>query len=208
MGAQLMQSIQQTLDLYRTGLVVTGVAVQGIDPPQQVQAAFDDAAQAHQDRERAKRDAQVYASTLVPRAQADAARTVDEAKAYAARVVSQAQGDADRFKQVYAQYEKSPAVVRERMYLETMQDIYSNTTKVFVGKAGTSVVNLPLDKLLEAAHQAAPAAPASAPAAAASAPAASGASAVAPNAASQPAGASDALRSRDAFRSRTREEDE
>ncbi|HEV3106343.1 MAG TPA: FtsH protease activity modulator HflK [Trinickia sp.] len=208
MREALMQAIQRSLDRYHTGLAVTAVTIQGIDPPQQVQAAFDDAARARQDRERAKRDAQAYASELLPRAQTDAARTVDDAKAYAARVVAQAQGDADRFKQVYAQYAKAPAVVRERMYLDTMQDIYSNATKVFVGnKAGNSVVSLSLDKLLEASHRPTPVPAASAPAAAAPAPAASGASAVAPSAASQAAAASDALRSRDVFRSRARDDE-
>ncbi|MGE8330728.1 MAG: protease modulator HflK, partial [Paraburkholderia nemoris] len=192
--------------------------------PDQVQAAFDDAAKVRQDNERAKRDAQAYAAELLPRAQADVAHQVDEAKTYSDKTVAQAQGDAERFKQVYAQYSKAPAVIRERMYLETMQQIYSNTTKVFVdSKSGNNVLYLPLDKLVEqtrqrvadaaaaasgaavtsgaAAPQAASSAAAPAAAAAASAPAAVA------TPASQAAASSDALRSRDSFRSRTREDD-
>jgi membrane protease subunit HflK len=154
----------------------------------------------------------------LPKAQGDAAKLVDDAKAYADRVVTQAEGDADRFKQVYAQYSKAPAVIRERMYLETMQEIYSKA-KVFVGnKAGSSVVYLPLDKLVEQGRQnAANAAGASSAATAAgaaapdtaSAPAAvaSGAPASGASAAAAPAAGSDVLRSREAFRSRAREDD-
>jgi membrane protease subunit HflK len=213
---QLTDSIQRSLDAYKTGLAVVGVTIQGVQPPEQVQSAFDDAAKARQDRERAKRDAKAYADQLLPRAQADAARMIDDAKAYSDRVVAEAQGDADRFTQVYEQYAKAPAVIRERLYLDTMQHIYSNTTKVFVdSKSGNNVIYLPLDKIVdETRRRAAEAASASsgaaamqaAPAAAASA--ASSASAPAPASAANPAAASDdALRSRDAFRSRGREDD-
>jgi len=151
---QLTDAIQHSLDESQTGLVVTGVTIQGVQAPEQVQAAFDDAAKAHQDRERAKADAQAYANDLLPHAQADAARLVDQAKTYSDQVVAQAQGDAERFKQVYEQYSKAPAVIRERMYLDTMQHIYSNSTKVFVdSKAGNNVMYLPLDKLVEATRQ-------------------------------------------------------
>jgi modulator of FtsH protease HflK len=214
LSQQLATAIQRSLDLYRAGLTVAGVTIQSIEPPQQVQAAFDDALRAKDDRERMKREAQAYANEILPRAQADAARSIDDAKAYAERVVTQAQGDADRFSQVYAQYAKAPAIVRERMYLDTMRDIYSNTTKVFVDtKAGSSVVQLQLDKLIEAKGrgagdaQAAPGAPA--PASSAAAPT-QGASAAAPavaSPASRAAAASDAVRSRDGFRSRSREDD-
>src|SRR6185437_9064351 len=102
------------------------------------------------------------AGQILPGAKEQAQRTIDDAKAYAERVQSEAQGDAERFKEVYAQYAKAPAVVRERMYLETMREIYANTTKVFVGgKGGSNVVNLSLDKLLDANRRAAAEAPAS-----------------------------------------------
>ncbi|WP_414136804.1 FtsH protease activity modulator HflK [Burkholderia territorii] len=212
---QLSAAIQRDLDRYQSGLEITSVTMQSVAAPEQTQAAYAEVAKAREDREAAKRAAQAYANDLLPKAQGDAAKLADEAKAYADRVVTEAEGDADRFKQVYAQYSKAPAVIRERMYLETMQDIYSKATKVFVGnKGGNSVVYLPLDKLVEqgrqnAANAALPAgasAPdaASAPAAAASSAPASAASA---SAAAAPALGSDVLRSREAFRSRSREDD-
>lgn len=212
---QLSAAIQRDLDRYQSGLEITSVTMQSVAAPEQTQAAYAEVAKAREDREAAKRAAQAYANDLLPKAQGDAAKLADEAKAYADRVVTEAEGDADRFKQVYAQYSKAPAVIRERMYLETMQDIYSKATKVFVGnKGGNSVVYLPLDKLVEqgrqnAANAALPAgasAPdaASAPVAAASSAPASAASA---SAAAAPAPGSDVLRSREAFRSRSREDD-
>jgi membrane protease subunit HflK len=232
---QLIAAIQKSLDQYQSGLAVTGVTIQAVQAPDQVQAAFDDAARVRQENERAKRDAQAYAAELLPRAQADVARQIDDAKKYSDKTVAQAQGDADRFKEVYAQYSKAPAVIRQRMYLETMQQIYSNTTKVFVdNKSGNNVLYLPLDKLVEqnrqrvadaaaaAAASGAAAAGASQPAnspgavaaqanaasAAAASTAASGsASAAAATPASRAAASSDALRSRESFRSRMREDD-
>ena len=223
---QLMAAIQQSLDEYQSGLAVTGVTIESVQVPDQVQAAFEAAAKVHQENDRAKREAQAYAADLLPRAQADVARQIDAAKLYSEKTVAEAQGDADRFKQVYAQYSKAPAVIRERMYLETMQQIYSNTTKVYVdSKSGNNVLYLPLDKLAEQNRQRVADAAAAAPcAAAAAAPqgassaatlsaapsaAATGtaASAAAATPASQAAAGSDALRSRDSFRSRMREDD-
>ncbi|MGU7775841.1 FtsH protease activity modulator HflK [Burkholderia sp. MR1-5-21] len=211
---QLTEAIQRDLDRYQTGLEVTGVTMQSIAAPEQTQAAYAEVAKARDEREAAKRVAQAYANDLLPKAQGDAAKLVDDAKAYADRVVTQAEGDAERFKQVYAQYSKAPAVIRERMYLETMQEIYSNSTKVFVGsKGGNNVLYLPLDKLVEQGRQgaanAAPAAGASAADAASAAAASPAPAAVAPAsaAAAAPAPGSDVLRSREAFRSRSREDD-
>ncbi|MBN3762818.1 FtsH protease activity modulator HflK [Burkholderia sp. Ac-20365] len=232
---QLTEAIQHSLDEYHTGLAVTGVTIQSVQVPDQVQSAFDDAAKARQDRERAKRDAQAYANELLPRAKAEAERMIDDAKTYSDRVVAQAEGDAERFKEVYAQYSKAPAVIRERMYLDTMQQIYSNTTKVFVdSKSGSNVLYLPLDKLVDQTRQrtadAAAASAGSSAQAAATAPAqgqqnaqaaqgaqsaAAGANtpmiiappAVPASGASQAAAASDAFRSRESFRSRGREDD-
>jgi len=209
----LAQAIQSALDRYRAGLTVTSVTVQSIDPPAAVQSASADAARAQQERARAKSEAQAYAGQILPGAKEQAQRTIDDAKAYAERVQSEAQGDAERFKEVYAQYAKAPAVVRERMYLETMREIYANTTKVFVGgKGGSNVVNLSLDKLLDANRRAAAPASGSAAAANAASSAATASAtaqppAAAPSPASQAAAASDALRSRDSLRSRSREDD-
>jgi modulator of FtsH protease HflK len=226
---RLVESIQRSLDAYRTGLQVTGVTVQSVQVPQQVQSAFEEASRVRQDNERARDTAQAYANQLVPRAKADAQKLIDEATAYSNREVTQAQGDAERFKQVYAEYSKAPAVIRQRMYLDTMQQIYSRTTKVFVdSKAGNNVVYLPLDKLVEANRQQAASATgvtaetpnaANAPAEAQQAPqarpqnapvaqpASAPASATPASAASNAGAASDPLRSRDAFRSRSRSED-
>jgi len=206
----LAQAIQSALDRYRTGLAVAGVTVQSIEPPAAVQSAYADAVRAEQERARAKSEAQAYAGQVLPGAKEQAQRTIDDAKVYSQRVVVQAQGDAERFKEVYAQYAKAPALMRERMYLDTMREIYSNTTKVFVdSKGGNNTLNLSLDKLLESNRRTAPepSAPASAPAANPAPAASPQPPAAAPSAASQAAAASEAVRSRDALRSRSREDD-
>lgn len=158
---ELVQSIQRILDLYKTGILVTSVTMQSVQPPEQVQAAFDDAVKAGQDRERQKNEAQAYANDVIPRAKGTAARLTEEAAGYKARVIAQAQGDAERFKQVQASYAKAPAVTRERMYLDTMQQIYSRATKILVDShANNNLLYLPLDKLIERSKaEAYPAAP-------------------------------------------------
>ncbi|WP_150568503.1 FtsH protease activity modulator HflK [Pandoraea morbifera] len=146
---ELVTSIQRILDSYKTGILVTSVTMQSVQPPEQVQAAFDDAVKAGQDLERAKNEAQAYANDVIPRAKGTASRLTEEAAAYKARVVSQAQGDADRFKSVQEAYAKAPGVIRERMYLDTMQQIYSRTTKIMVDSKNNSLLYLPLDKIME-----------------------------------------------------------
>jgi modulator of FtsH protease HflK len=144
--SQLMQRI---LDLYKTGVQITNVTMQGVQPPEQVQAAFDDAVKAGQDRERQKNEGQAYANDIIPRARGAASRLMQESEAYRARVVATAEGDASRFKQVLSEYQKAPAVTRDRMYLETMQQIFTNTTKVMIdAKGGNNLLYLPLDKLI------------------------------------------------------------
>jgi HflK protein len=127
----LMQII---LDRYKVGIEVVGVNLQqgGVRPPEQVQAAFDDVLKAGQERERAKNEAQAYANDVVPRAVGAASRLKEEAEAYKARIVAQAQGDSQRFRSVLAEYQKAPQVTRDRMYLDAMQQIYSNVTKILV----------------------------------------------------------------------------
>lgn len=144
--SQLMQRI---LDLYKTGVQITNVTMQGVQPPEQVQAAFDDAVKAGQDRERQKNEGQAYANDVIPKARGAASRLMQESEAYRARVVATADGDASRFKQVLTEYQKAPAVTRDRMYLETMQQIFANTTKVMIdAKGGNNLLYLPLDKLI------------------------------------------------------------
>jgi len=161
------QLMQQIADRYRIGVQITNVTMQGVQPPEQVQAAFDDAVKAGQDRERQKNEGQAYANDVIPRARGAASRLMQESEAYRARVIATAEGDASRFKQVLAEYQKAPAVTRERMYLETMQQIFSNTTKVMMeSRSGNNLIYLPLDKLIaQTAGETKPAAPAAATAA-------------------------------------------
>ncbi|HXA48316.1 MAG TPA: FtsH protease activity modulator HflK [Burkholderiaceae bacterium] len=143
------QSMQQILDHYDMGVQITNVTMQGVQPPEQVQAAFDDAVKAGQDRERQKNEGQAYANDVIPKAAGAASRLMQESQAYKARVIANAEGDASRFKQVLAEYQKAPAVTRDRMYLETMQQIFANTTKVMVdSKSNSNMIYLPLDKLI------------------------------------------------------------
>ena len=146
--------MQQILDRYKVGIEVVGINLQqgGVRPPEQVQAAFDDVLKAAQERERSKNEAQAYANDVIPRAVGSAARLNQEAEAYKSRVVSQAQGDAQRFTAVLGQYQKAPQVTRDRMYLETMQQIYASVTKVLVeSRQGSSLLYLPLDRILQQA---------------------------------------------------------
>jgi membrane protease subunit HflK len=125
-----------------------------VRPPEQVQAAFDDVLKAGQERERAKNEAQAYANDVVPRAVGSASRLKEESDAYKARIVAQAQGDAQRFKSVLTEYQKAPQVTRDRMYLDAMQQIYSNVTKVLVdSRQGSNLLYLPLDKIVQLSAQ-------------------------------------------------------
>jgi len=149
---QVRKLMQDILDRYKVGIEVVGINLQqgGVRPPEQVQASFDDVLKAGQERERAKNEAQAYANDVIPRAVGSAARLKEEADAYKARVVAQAQGDAQRFRSVFAEYQKAPQVTRDRMYLDTMQQIYSNVTKVVVeSRQGSNLLYLPLDKILQ-----------------------------------------------------------
>ena len=153
----LMQTI---LDRYKVGIEVVGINLQqgGVRPPEQVQAAFDDVLKAGQERERAKNEAQAYANDVVPRAVGAASRLKEESQAYRERIVAQAEGDSQRFKAILPEYQKAPQVTRDRMYLDAMQQIYTNVTKVVVdSKQGSNLMYLPLDKLMQMTSGAAPA---------------------------------------------------
>jgi modulator of FtsH protease HflK len=130
---------------------VQKVTLQSVQPPDKVQAAFDDAVKAGQDRERFRNEGQAYANDVVPRARGNAARLIEEANGYQAEVIQRAEGDASRFRQIQIEYAKAPAVTRERMYLDMMQTIVGNSSKVLVDqKAGSqSLLYLPLDKLIQ-----------------------------------------------------------
>lgn len=158
----LAKSIQAILSAYKTGIRVISVNVQSVQPPEQVQAAFDDVNKASQDRERAISEGQAYANDIIPRAKGTAARLKEESEGYRSRVVAQAEGDAARFRSVQTEYAKAPQVTRDRIYLETMQQIYANSNKILVdAKGGNNLLYLPLDKLMSQVQGgAAPAAPA------------------------------------------------
>ena len=149
-AARVKVIMQQILDRYKTGINVTTVNLQNVQAPEQVQAAFDDAVRAGQDRERFKNEGQSYANDVVPKARGVAARLMEEANGYRQSVVSTAQGDASRFRQVLGEYEKAPQVTRERIYLETMQQVLGSTSKVIIDqKSGQSLLYLPIDKLIQ-----------------------------------------------------------
>ncbi|MFP5392267.1 MAG: FtsH protease activity modulator HflK, partial [Gammaproteobacteria bacterium] len=141
--------MQQMADRYNLGALITNVTLQGVQPPEQVQIAFDDAVKAGQDRERAKNEGQAYANDVIPRARGNAFRLIEEAEAYRSMVTENATGNAARFSQVLTEYQKAPAVTRDRMYLDTMQQIFTSTSKVMVdAKSGSQLLYLPLDKLI------------------------------------------------------------
>lgn len=148
--------MQKILDRYKVGIEVVGINLQqgGVRPPEQVQAAFDDVLKAGQERERAKNEAQAYANDVIPRAVGAASRLKEEADAYKARIVAQAQGDSQRFKSVLAEYQKAPQVTRDRMYIDSMQQIYSSVTKIMIdSRQGSNLLYLPLDKIIQMTGQ-------------------------------------------------------
>jgi modulator of FtsH protease HflK len=146
---QTEQLMQQNLDRFGTGVFVQKVTLQNVQPPDKVQAAFDDAVKAGQDRERLKNEGQAYANDVVPRARGMAARLLEEANGYKSEVEQRAQGDAQRFNQVLVEYQKAPGVTRERLYLDAMQSVLGNSSKVLVDQKSGSLLYLPLDKLIQ-----------------------------------------------------------
>ncbi len=146
----VVKSVQAQLDRYKTGIQIQTVNIQNVQPPEAVQAAFDDALKAGQDRDRFKNEGIAYAKDVIPRAEGTAARLKEEADGYKVNVVARAEGDAQRFKSVYAEYQKAPQVTRDRLYTDTMQQIYSSVTKVMVdSRQGSNLLYLPLDKLMQ-----------------------------------------------------------
>jgi len=156
-ASQVKTLMQQILDRYRTGILVTSVNLQNTQAPEQVLPAFEDVVRAQQDRERFKNEGQAYANDVVPKARGVAARLIEEANGYRQSVISTAQGDAARFRQILAEYERAPAVTRERMYLDAMQQVLSSTSKIIVDqKGGQNLLYLPLDKLMQLSASTAP----------------------------------------------------
>jgi modulator of FtsH protease HflK len=193
-AVELAKSVQAQLDRLKAGIIVANVNVQNVQAPEQVQAAFDDAVRAGADRERLKNEGQAYANDVIPKAQGTAARLREEAEGYKARIVAQAEGDSQRFNSVLTEYQKAPAVTRDRLYIETMQQVYGNVTKVMVdSRSNSNLLYLPLDKLMQQSGGAA------------AAGAAAGPSPMSTEAAPAGAPASPDVRSRDGSRTRDRD---
>lgn len=151
-AVELVKMIQAQLDRLKAGILVINVNMQSVQAPEQVQAAFDDAFKAGADRERLKNEGQAYANDIIPRARGTAARLKEEAEGYRARVIAQAEGDAERFRSVLSEYQKAPSVTRDRLYIDTMAQVYSSVTKVYVdARSGNNLLYLPLDKLIQQA---------------------------------------------------------
>lgn len=150
LAADVEVRLQEYLDRYRTGMVLTNVNVKDARPPQEVRSAFDDVQVAKLDKERMTNEAEAYANAVVPEARGQAQRQLEEAAAYKQKVVSRAQGEAERFDQLYAEYKKAPQVTRERLYIDAISEVYSNASKVLVDvKGGNNMMYLPLDKIVQ-----------------------------------------------------------
>ena len=140
--------LQKILDRYETGIQIVAVQMQKASPPDEVKTAFEDAIKAREDGDRYIQDAKAYENDIIPRARGAAERLVQESEGYKASVMARAEGDARRFTSIVGEYAKAPGVTRERMYIETMEQVLSNTTKIYVDqKAGNNILYLPLDKL-------------------------------------------------------------
>ncbi len=160
-ATELAKSIQAQLDKLKAGIVVANVNMQNVQVPDSVQAAFNDAVKAGADRDRFKNEGQAYASDVIPKARGTASRLKEESEGYRSRVIAQSEGDAQRFRSVLTEYQKAPAVTRDRLYIETMQQVYTNVSKVMVdSKNGSNLLYLPLDKLIQQSTATGPAGPA------------------------------------------------
>lgn len=151
MAIDVRERLQRFLDTYKTGITVTQVNIQSAAAPREVQEAFDDVIRAREDEQREKNQAEAYANGVIPEARGQAQRIVEDANGYREEVVARAQGETDRFSRLLAEYRKAPEVTRERLYLETMQDLLGNTSKVLITgeQGGNNLLYLPLDKMME-----------------------------------------------------------
>lgn len=156
LGTDIRERLQNYLDAYQSGLQVVQVNLESTQPPQQVQEAFDDVIKAREDEQRVKNQAETYANGIVPEARGRAQRVLEEANAYKEEVIARAQGEADRFRAVLAQYELAPEVTRQRLYIEAVEEVMSNSSKVLVDtESGNNMMMLPLDRLAQGAAGAA-----------------------------------------------------
>lgn len=153
-AADARKLMQEILDRYKIGINISVVTMQNAQPPEQVQASFDDAVKAGQDRERKINEGQAYANEVINNAKGGASRVLQEAQGYRSRVIESAEGEAARFNQILTEYSKAPEVTRERLYLDAMQQVLSNTSTVLIDqKGGGNLLYLPLDRLMQGAAQ-------------------------------------------------------
>lgn len=153
-AAEIQMRLQEYLNDYTAGILIEKVNVEETNPPSQVQSAFDDVIRAREDEERYKNEAQAYVNDIIPNARGQAQRMVEEASAYKDQVVARAEGEGDRFTLLLSEYRKAPEVMRQRLYLETMQEVLSNSSKVMVDvEDGNNMLFLPLDKIVEASSR-------------------------------------------------------
>ncbi len=144
------EQLQEVLDFYETGLIVTSINLQDAQPPEQVQHAFADAVKAREDEQRYKNEAEAYSNDIIPKARGAAARQMEEANAYKAQVIAEAEGSASRFSQVRTEFERAPKVTRERLYIDAVQAVLTNSSKVMISvEQGNSLIYLPLDRMMK-----------------------------------------------------------
>ncbi len=149
---RVQQRLQEYLDSYKTGIQVDKVNIEDSDPPVEVQSDFDDVSRAREDEERYQNEAQTYANGIIPVARGEAQRVIEEATAYKEKVIARAEGEAQRFLFLLEEYKKSPEVTRKRLYLDTVQEVMSNSSKVMVDvKEGNNMFYMPLDQITKTA---------------------------------------------------------
>ena len=142
--------IQQTLDEYQTGILVQAVEMQPAKPPEEVKAAFDDAIKAREDEQKTVNEAEAYSNDIIPRARGAGARMREEANGYKATVIAKAEGEASRFNQLLTEYERAPEITRTRLYIDSIESVLSNTSKIMIDSEGSnSLMYLPIDQLLK-----------------------------------------------------------
>jgi len=142
--------IQDVLDDYTSGIYISSVEMQPAKPPEEVKAAFDDAIKAREDEQRLVNEAEAYRNDIIPKARGGAARLREESNGYKARVIARAEGEASRFEQLLIEYKRAPEVTRERLYIDAIESVFSNTNKVLIDNDnGNSLMYLPIDKLID-----------------------------------------------------------
>ena len=149
-AADIQERLQNYMDLYTTGIFVSQVNVEDAQPPEAVRPAFDDVIRAREDEQRAQNQAQQYSNRIIPEARGEAQRQIEQANAYKEEVIAMAQGDASRFNQLFTEYQKAPQVTRQRMYIDSIQDVMTASSKIMIDvEGGNNMLYVPLDKILE-----------------------------------------------------------